>query len=150
MIRSYTERFTVPGRVPEGQWILLYFQEHRRCPMRPMAPLLLVLAATPVACTNSDPVKPPIPAVTITVAPSHILMPTPTVTRTVYAQVTATVTRTVTAPAADVSSDRDSGGGNVYYENCDAARAAGAAPVYEGEPGYSSHLDRDDDGIGCE
>lgn len=37
-----------------------------------------------------------------------------------------------------------------YYENCDAARAAGAAPLYRGDPGYASHLDRDDDGIACE
>ncbi|MEU0402470.1 excalibur calcium-binding domain-containing protein [Streptomyces sp. NPDC006197] len=36
------------------------------------------------------------------------------------------------------------------FENCAAARAAGAAPVRRGEPGYSSHLDRDSDGIGCE
>lgn len=37
-----------------------------------------------------------------------------------------------------------------YYKNCSAARAAGAAPVYAGQPGYGSHLDRDGDGIGCE
>jgi len=36
------------------------------------------------------------------------------------------------------------------YRNCDAARAAGAAPVHRGEPGYGTHLDRDGDGIGCE
>ncbi|GAB3228277.1 hypothetical protein GCM10027447_20280 [Glycomyces halotolerans] len=39
---------------------------------------------------------------------------------------------------------------DVYYENCDAARAAGAAPVYRGDPGYGKHLDRDGDGVGCE
>lgn len=39
---------------------------------------------------------------------------------------------------------------NVYFRNCSAARAAGAAPVYAGEPGYASHLDRDGDGVGCE
>jgi hypothetical protein len=38
----------------------------------------------------------------------------------------------------------------VYYKNCDAARAAGAAPVMEGDPGYGPHLDRDGDGVGCE
>ncbi|MFK5645254.1 excalibur calcium-binding domain-containing protein [Ornithinimicrobium sp. LYQ121] len=38
----------------------------------------------------------------------------------------------------------------VYYENCTAARAAGAAPVYIGQPGYGTHLDRDRDGVGCE
>ncbi|WP_372016613.1 excalibur calcium-binding domain-containing protein [Pseudoxanthomonas sp. 10H] len=36
------------------------------------------------------------------------------------------------------------------YRNCDEARAAGAAPVRRGEPGYGPHLDRDNDGIGCE
>ncbi|MDF1836146.1 MAG: excalibur calcium-binding domain-containing protein [Alteraurantiacibacter sp. bin_em_oilr2.035] len=41
-------------------------------------------------------------------------------------------------------------GGAVYYRNCDAARAAGAAPVRRGQPGYGPHLDRDNDGIGCE
>ncbi|MFR9754709.1 excalibur calcium-binding domain-containing protein [Streptomyces sp. TR06-5] len=43
-----------------------------------------------------------------------------------------------------------SGGTSVYYENCDAARAAGAAPVRRGDPGYGSHLDRDGDGVACE
>jgi hypothetical protein len=43
-----------------------------------------------------------------------------------------------------------SSGGSTYYANCDAARAAGAAPVYRGDPGYSRRLDRDGDGVGCE
>lgn len=36
------------------------------------------------------------------------------------------------------------------FANCTHARAAGAAPVRRGEPGYGPHLDRDNDGIGCE
>ncbi len=36
------------------------------------------------------------------------------------------------------------------FRNCAEARAAGAAPVRAGEPGYGPHLDRDGDGIGCE
>lgn len=36
------------------------------------------------------------------------------------------------------------------FRNCSAARAAGAAPVYAGQPGYGLHLDRDRDGVGCE
>lgn len=39
---------------------------------------------------------------------------------------------------------------SVYYSNCSAARAAGAAPVYANQAGYGSHLDRDGDGVGCE
>ena len=41
-------------------------------------------------------------------------------------------------------------GSGTYYRNCSAARAAGAAPVRRGDPGYASHLDRDGDGVGCE
>ncbi|MCV7386379.1 excalibur calcium-binding domain-containing protein [Mycolicibacter longobardus] len=37
-----------------------------------------------------------------------------------------------------------------YYKNCAEARAAGAAPIHKGEPGYRSGLDRDGDGIACE
>jgi hypothetical protein len=40
--------------------------------------------------------------------------------------------------------------GNVYYPNCAAARAAGAAPIYRSQPGYGRHLDRDGDGKACE
>ncbi|TFC28762.1 DUF1524 domain-containing protein [Cryobacterium sp. TMT1-3] len=39
---------------------------------------------------------------------------------------------------------------DVYFENCTAAREAGAAPVHSGDPGYGRHLDRDGDGTGCE
>lgn len=36
------------------------------------------------------------------------------------------------------------------FRNCSEARAARAAPVRRGEPGYGPHLDRDNDGVGCE
>ena len=36
------------------------------------------------------------------------------------------------------------------FKNCKAVRAAGRAPIYRGDPGYSSKLDTDNDGIGCE
>lgn len=39
---------------------------------------------------------------------------------------------------------------DVYYANCAAARAAGAAPLLVGEPGYRSGLDGDKDGVACE
>lgn len=41
-------------------------------------------------------------------------------------------------------------GSDVYYQNCSAVRAAGKAPLYQGQPGYSKKLDRDGDGIACE
>jgi hypothetical protein len=38
----------------------------------------------------------------------------------------------------------------VYYADCDAARAAGRAPIKAGEPGYRVELDADNDGTACE
>ncbi|WP_344698624.1 excalibur calcium-binding domain-containing protein [Sphingomonas limnosediminicola] len=38
---------------------------------------------------------------------------------------------------------------SVYYADCDAARAAGSAPVMAGRPGYRAELDPDGDGVGC-
>ena len=51
-------------------------------------------------------------------------------------------------PAA--SSYAPSGVTGQSFRNCDEARAAGMAPVRRGQPGYGPHLDRDNDGIGCE
>jgi hypothetical protein len=48
-------------------------------------------------------------------------------------------TRTPTATGASWS-----------YRNCKEARAAGAAPIYRGQPGYGAHMDGDGDGIACE
>ena len=36
------------------------------------------------------------------------------------------------------------------YRNCAQARAAGAAPLYRGQPGYGAHMDGDGDGVACE
>jgi hypothetical protein len=36
------------------------------------------------------------------------------------------------------------------YSGCDEVRAAGVAPLYTNEPGFSERLDGDGDGIGCE
>ncbi|WP_368565690.1 excalibur calcium-binding domain-containing protein [Pseudoxanthomonas sp. UTMC 1351] len=62
------------------------------------------------------------------------------------------------APARDIPRDdlapapfappRNAPGG--AFANCAEARAAGAAPVRRGQPGYGTHLDRDNDGVGCE
>jgi hypothetical protein len=39
---------------------------------------------------------------------------------------------------------------DVYYANCDEARAAGAAPISKGQPGYRPGLDGDKDGTACD
>lgn len=36
------------------------------------------------------------------------------------------------------------------FASCAEARAAGAAPVHSGDPGYSRRIDRDGDGVACE
>jgi hypothetical protein len=56
-------------------------------------------------------------------------------------------TPTPTAPPAEPSS---SGGG--VFASCGAVRAAGGAPLLEGDPAYAANpqLDRDKDGVACE
>jgi micrococcal nuclease len=54
--------------------------------------------------------------------------------------VIAPVTTSAAAPAAAA----------VYYQNCSAVRAAGAAPIRAGDPGWQSKFDADGDGVGCE
>ena len=39
---------------------------------------------------------------------------------------------------------------SVYYANCAAVRAAGAAPLRVGQPGYRGQMDGDSDGVACE
>ncbi len=57
---------------------------------------------------------------------------------------TGTVTPTAQSATATVAPQA---GADVYYPNCTAAKAAGAAPLYRGQPGYRAALDRDNDGI---
>lgn len=53
-----------------------------------------------------------------------------------------------TAPNSFINPGRVTG--STRFRNCAEARAAGAAPVRIGDPGYAPHLDRDGDGVGCE
>ncbi|WP_309119196.1 excalibur calcium-binding domain-containing protein [Paenibacillus sp.] len=48
------------------------------------------------------------------------------------------------------SKEAESSSPAVSYANCAAVSAAGKAPLFKGEPGYSAKLDRDRDGIACE
>ncbi|WP_410607371.1 excalibur calcium-binding domain-containing protein [Amycolatopsis sp. lyj-109] len=53
-------------------------------------------------------------------------------------------------PPPPVEATEEAPAHSAYYANCSAAKAAGAAPLYRGEPGYRSGLDRDGDGVACE
>ena len=52
--------------------------------------------------------------------------------------------------AAPIANAAPNNTDDIYYPNCAAARQAGAAPIYKGQPGYRPGLDRDGDGIACE
>jgi len=58
----------------------------------------------------------------------------------------STTTQQNVLPLPNQSSEDSS----VYFPTCAAARAAGVAPLYIGEPGYRTGLDRDKDGKACE
>jgi len=54
------------------------------------------------------------------------------------------------APATKAPAQQAPAQSDVYYKNCAEARAAGAAPLHRGEPGYRPGLDADGDGVACE
>jgi hypothetical protein len=111
----------------------------------PLAAFVLLMA-----CGGDEPARP------IANLPTTVLQTT-TVTATTTAPVTApATTRATTAasapatapPTAPATTTRAPAA--VSYANCAAVRAAGAAPIRRGEPGYSTSLDRDGDGVACE
>lgn len=51
-------------------------------------------------------------------------------------------------PAPETAAEQSNS--EVSYANCAAVKAAGAAPIKTGDPGFSSKFDGDGDGIGCE
>ncbi|MEV6658656.1 excalibur calcium-binding domain-containing protein [Nocardia fluminea] len=57
---------------------------------------------------------------------------------------------TLEVPTPRASASAPQTPASAYYKNCDAARAAGAAPIHIGEPGYRPELDRNKDGVACE
>jgi hypothetical protein len=101
------------------------------------------------------------PPVTVTAAP-EILTKTPESTTVVQRppvstktrivpqpvlvaeQPAKTTTRTTTAKPTAVAKSQ------VSYDSCAEVRAAGKAPIKKGQPGYSTKLDRDKDGIACD
>jgi excalibur calcium-binding domain-containing protein len=94
----------------------------------PLAPATTTTVAPPAPVPVETPLPAP-PVTTTTRAPQPIVPPV------------AKPKTTTEAPPAPAP---------VYYANCTAAKAAGAAPIHRGEPGYRPALDRDNDGIACE
>lgn len=81
-----------------------------------------------------------------------VLAPTIQASDNPFTQAAKPTRTTLRSTAAKRTTDGSAprAGGSTYYANCAAARAAGAAPVMRGQPGYSRKLDRDNDGVGCE
>lgn len=117
--------------------------------------LMLGIGACESALEGSDNPKKPDPTVTVTDTPTATVTKTAKPTHKATPKVTPTQTThtpkpvhtytptpkavpTTTTPAAR------------YYANCAAVRAAGAAPLLAGQPGYRSGLDRDGDGSACD
>lgn len=88
--------------------------------------------AKPVISLRHDTAAQPAPAPAQSAAPAPAQEP---------AQEQAPAQAPAPAPAPDTYE---------YYQNCDAVRAAGKAPLYQGQPGYRPALDRDHDGVACE
>lgn len=105
-------------------------------------------APTTVAETAPEPTEPPPTEPAPTEPPPTEPPPTqpppteppPTLPPTTVIQTTTTAYRPPSTAAVT----------GVYYANCSQAKAAGAAPLYRGQPGYRSELDRDNDGVACE
>jgi len=58
---------------------------------------------------------------------------------------------TTPLPFDDAPADPPAPAGEApHYRYCSEARAAGVAPLYQGDPGYAPHLDADGDGVACE
>lgn len=70
--------------------------------------------------------------------------------RTTSSTSSSTIKRLVSVPPKSTAPATKAPAKTAYYSNCTAARQAGAAPLYRGDPGYRAGLDRDNDGVACE
>lgn len=148
-----------------------------RLPLGITAGALLVLLGVGIgAGAQNSPTPAPIAApVTATPTPTPTVTPTPTPTPTPTTPPTTVAPEATQEPApapepdADTAADGSSDGGaapvpiadipaddgadaapSAYYSSCAEAHDAGVTPLYEGDPGYGTHLDRDKDGVACE
>lgn len=110
----------------------------RRAMALPLAYFVLLMA-----CGGDE-----APSTPVAVLPTTIVQPTTTVTTPVIAPATTRATTVETAPATTRATVPATVA--VSYANCTEVRNAGKAPLRRGQPGYSTSLDRDGDGIACD
>ena len=111
--------------------------------------------ATTTKTTTTTTTVPPtttttVPPTTTTVAPMPLVPQVQATTTTPYVPPAPAYVPPPTTEPAYVPPPVKAPNAGVSYANCTAVKAAGAAPIYRGDPGYSSKLDRDGDGVACE
>lgn len=121
-----------------------------------LATAVLVLGG----CSSTAPIQPSAPPSTTTNTTLLATTTTSTVLATTTTSTTLVTTTKATAPATAApttvpkapasTAAPTTAASSVYYPNCAAVKAAGKAPLHRGDPGYSSKLDRDGDGVACE
>ncbi|GAA0446631.1 MULTISPECIES: excalibur calcium-binding domain-containing protein [Sphingomonas] len=62
----------------------------------------------------------------------------------------AETSRSEPSAAVEAVQDPAAAERSVYFSGCSEARAAGAAPMHRGSPGYRPEMDGDGDGVACE
>lgn len=97
---------------------------------------------------SATPSSSPSASATSSESPTPTVTPSPVPTTEAPMQAPAAEAPAQQAPAQPVQ--QAPAQSSVYYKNCDAAIAAGAAPLHRGEPGYRPGLDKDGDGVACE
>ncbi|WP_016882449.1 MULTISPECIES: excalibur calcium-binding domain-containing protein [unclassified Rhodococcus (in: high G+C Gram-positive bacteria)] len=90
------------------------------------------------------------PTTTTSAAPATTTAALPMTTTSAVAPPVAPTTTVAVAPPPAPAVIPAAPQSSVSYASCADAKAAGAAPIYQGEPGYSTKLDRDKDGIACD
>jgi len=125
--------------------MLLHLGKHVRSSILKYAVVILLIAVVSACASTTKNKINPTPASTRivkTTKPS----PTPTPTAVTQASVEPpAIKEEPSDPPPIVEENND-----VYFKNCTDAKAAGAAPMHIGEPGYRVGLDRDRDGTACD
>lgn len=92
----------------------------------------------------------PAPASLVSHKPTPSASPTPSPSPSTTPTPEPTVDAPVEEPTPEPTAQPEPAPQQAYYSSCREAKAAGAAPLYRGDPGYRPGLDRDSDGVACE
>lgn len=106
-------------------------------------------APAPASLMSHKPTPSASPSPTPSSSPSSIPTPSPEPT-TAEPSPEPTVDAPAEEPSPEPPAQPEPAPHQAYYSSCREAKAAGAAPLYRGDPGYRSGLDRDGDGVACE